>query len=114
LESVGVEYGIDWVVDHFLEVEIKPEWDTESEAEDWFEEQLDAIYGDQISICGYNYSPGHALRRLDPVAFRQAFLDHMDSLDKDGEMFEHKNGKYYTVYNLEEWIKENESVEEEV
>jgi hypothetical protein len=39
------------------------------ELEDMYEEQLNDCY-ESVSICGFNYDQGHALRNLDPIAFR--------------------------------------------
>lgn len=39
------------------------------ELEDMHEEWLNDCY-EPVSICGYNYNQGDALRRLDPIAFR--------------------------------------------
>jgi hypothetical protein len=38
------------------------------ELEDMYEEQLNDCY-ESVSICGYNYDQGHALKNLDPIAF---------------------------------------------
>lgn len=38
------------------------------ELEDMYEEQLNECY-EPVSICGFNYDQGHALRNLDPIAF---------------------------------------------
>jgi len=40
------------------------------ELEDMMEEQLNECYG-TITICGYNYDQGNALRLLDSIAFEQ-------------------------------------------
>jgi len=42
--------------------------------EEKFEEYLDEIYGN-VSICGYEYPAGQALREVDPIAFRVCFAD---------------------------------------
>lgn len=39
------------------------------ELEDMYEEMLNECY-EPVSICGFNYDQGHALRNLDPIAFR--------------------------------------------
>ena len=56
-------------------------WDnsiTYEEAEEQYGELLDEVYGD-VSIAGFTYSTGYALRSLDPIAFRQGVLDNLDS-----------------------------------
>lgn len=44
------------------------------ELEDQYEDMLNACY-ETVSICGYEYDQGHALRNLDPVAFRRGVSD---------------------------------------
>ncbi len=44
------------------------------ELEDMFEEQLNDSY-ETISICGYEYNAGHALRQIDERAFRCGVSD---------------------------------------
>lgn len=39
------------------------------ELEDMYEEILNECY-EPVSICGFDYDQGHALRQLDPIAFR--------------------------------------------
>jgi len=47
------------------------------------EEFLNEIYG-EISVCGYEYSAGNALKDLDPCAFRQAVQEYADNQVSDG------------------------------
>ena len=58
---------------------------TESELEDRFAEELDD-YWEPVSVCGYEYAAGRALREIDPVAFRCGFLDWLDAQQGDGEL----------------------------
>lgn len=51
------------------------------ELEDMYEEMLNECY-EPVSICGFNYDQGHALRNLDPIAFRCGVSDW------EGEEFE--------------------------
>ena len=44
------------------------------ELEDMYEEQLNECY-EPVSICGFNYDQGHAIRNLDPIAFRCGCVD---------------------------------------
>lgn len=39
------------------------------EIEEQYEDMLNDCY-DSVSICGFNYEQGHALRNIDPIAFR--------------------------------------------
>lgn len=42
--------------------------------EEEYEEMLNDIYGD-VNICGGTYTSGHALKMLDPTAFRVGLSD---------------------------------------
>lgn len=56
---------------------------TENELECSFEEGLGDSWG-TVSVCGYEYDAGRALRELDPTAFRCGFLDWLDAQESDG------------------------------
>ena len=58
---------------------------TESELEDRFAEGLDDCW-EPVSVCGYEYAAGRALRKMDPIAFRCGFLDWLDAQQSDGEL----------------------------
>lgn len=58
---------------------------SESELEDAFEGGLTDGYG-TVSVCGYDYDAGSALRELDPTAFRCGFLDWIDVRVCDGDL----------------------------
>lgn len=58
---------------------------SERELEDSFEEGLSDSWG-TVSVCGYEYDAGRALRELDPIAFRESFLDWIDAQQRDGEL----------------------------
>lgn len=50
----------------------------EQQAIKLFNEFLDDIY-DQISVCGYEYSPSDLLESVDPIAYREEFLNWCDA-----------------------------------
>lgn len=58
---------------------------TEGELEDRFTEMLDDCY-DLVPVCGYEYAAGRAFRELDPIAFRESFLNWIDARQKGGEL----------------------------
>jgi hypothetical protein len=61
---------------------------TEYELETQFDEMLDDVYGD-IEIFGrYHYSYSRAVESLDPILYREAFLEYVDGLLTDSELFE--------------------------
>jgi hypothetical protein len=51
-----------------------------------FEDIIDDMYP-EVDICGIKFSPGHALRTLDEVAFDQARNDYTDSFDRDNPVW---------------------------
>lgn len=51
---------------------------TEWELERKFEELLDETCN-EVKILGLSYAAGWALKRLDPIAFNEAHLNHLDS-----------------------------------
>jgi chromosome segregation ATPase len=52
--------------------------------DDQYNEWLDEIYGD-VEIAGFSYATGHALKELDPTAYRCGKNDYADSLDKEDD-----------------------------
>ena len=58
---------------------------TEGELEDEFTDQLDDCW-EPVSVCGYEYAAGRTLREMDPIAFRESFLDWIDAQQRDGEL----------------------------
>lgn len=55
-----------------------PETISEHDALIRYEEMLDEVYGN-VTIGGYEYTTYHALRVIDPIAFRCGFNDWLDA-----------------------------------
>lgn len=71
-----------------------------------------------VTICGLEYAAGYALEQVDPVAFRCALNDWVDSLDKEEEedykeLMEEEEELEDEIADLEEKIEELEQEEEE-
>jgi hypothetical protein len=49
-------------------------------SEEDFLDLLNESYG-SVTICGYDYDAGYALKRLDPIAFRCGFVDYCSEAD---------------------------------
>jgi hypothetical protein len=75
---------------------IKKEFD-----ENEYEELLNDTYGD-VEICGLKYPAGHALRELDPIAFRCAMNDN----EEDGWICSECGQTYIDEEEAEECCKE--------
>lgn len=74
---------------------------TERELELEFNDYLYEIYGES-SIAGYEYDTSFALRKLDPVAYRESFNNWLDVKLTEGEIVEGNDGNYYTPDEIEE------------
>lgn len=55
---------------------------TDAMDDSYYAEMLDELYS-TVSICGYEYSASHALKELDPIAYRCGMVDYYDSLECD-------------------------------
>ena len=55
--------------------------------EDSFDEFLDALYG-SVEIVSMNFNASRILRELDPIAYRCAYDDYMDSIYWDNVSIE--------------------------
>lgn len=60
--------------DEFAELELRSEHKLTEEFTDVLNDEHD-----EIVICGMTFLAGRALQRLDPVAFREAFLKWLDN-----------------------------------
>lgn len=60
---------------------------SEWELEEQFEDMLNDVYP-MIEIVGMYFEPGAALKELDPIAYRESFLDYINSQVEDGELEE--------------------------
>lgn len=58
---------------------------TASELEDAFSDGLDDCW-EPVSVCGFLFDAGRALRKLDAIAFRESFLAWIDARQSDGEL----------------------------
>ena len=50
-----------------------------------FERELTGAYG-TVTVCGFEYEAGDALRTLDPVAFGCGVADWLDARERDGDL----------------------------
>ena len=65
-------------LDHEIDNFDVSDYYTESE----FLDMLNESYGD-VDICGFSFGAGDALERLDPTAFRCAYVDYLDSVEPE-------------------------------
>ena len=61
---------------------------SEYDIEKQFDEMLDDVYGTIKLFDQYEYGYARAVRDLDPILYREALLEYIDSQITDGELFE--------------------------
>ena len=107
LKGVGVEYGFDWVVEHFLRfVEA-------IDKEEHFEEVVRECHCENdgyVEIMGCQYDIVDTWKEIDPVAFRCSVSDYWASVDED-EYFTMDNDTFYNISDIEELIDDLESMD---
>lgn len=55
---------------------------TDAMDDSYYADMLDELYS-TVSICGYEYSASHALKEIDPTAYRCGMIDYYASLECD-------------------------------
>jgi len=65
--------------------------------EKWYEDELNLEVENEVTICGYRYLAGSALRKIDPIAFREGLLEALG----DNERFVNVAEQYYFVEDVE-------------
>lgn len=93
----GVTAGKSWDVELVALLEVECPSDCEDEccvepaaesldeeaAEDMFDDFLNE-FNPTVSVMGYDYDPARVLKEVDPIAYRQEFLNWVDSNESDG------------------------------
>lgn len=72
------EFDDDTTREYVESVSFEYRWECESA----YEEFLNEIYG-VVTICGMEFDSGHALKELDPIAFRCGVADEYVEVDLD-------------------------------
>lgn len=99
LEGEGVEYGVEWVIDHILDNHFSIVNDQES-----YDLWLEEIYPDPVMICGYEMDPIRILKEMDPVTYRCGKSDYESFLADDPDnYFSIDDTNYYSAWEIEKW-----------
>lgn len=102
--GVGVEYGTSWIVPHVLEEsEVSP-----IDEEAAFQEYMEEAFSEPVTICGMEYDQIHALKELDPVAYRCAMADWLSAEEGEThiEIIAGAKAATYPLQELQDWIEE--------
>lgn len=102
LAGVGVEYGVEWVIEHLITQRCQP-----VDGAEMFEELLDECY-EELKVGCCTFSPSQVMKDCDPTAFRIGVSENLDSLAEDAQLYE-VNGDYYQMSDIEEMLDDIES-----
>lgn len=70
----------------------------EQELEDTFADYLFDVLG-EAKICGYSYCPANALKKVDPIAYREEFNNWLDA---QNDIYVEINGDYYYAEQVQD------------
>ena len=79
LEQLAVRLGY---LEEEPEEEEPQETITEQEAYEQYDQMLDDCWED-VKVCGFEYAPSNALKKLDPIAYRCGFSDFCSMLESE-------------------------------
>ena len=81
MKKLKIEQG-GYFSKYFEDLDEAIEYIADYEGEDIFNDNVNEAY-DPVEILGYSYSPAESLKAVDPIAYRCAVADFMDSVKED-------------------------------
>ena len=101
LEGVGVEWGTDWVIKQILSEEV-----TSVDTDEAFEESIRGCYPEETVVGWLKLDTVEILKSQDPISWRIARDEYVDSLEQDEEVISFDGGSnYYWKHDLETLIE---------
>lgn len=101
LEGVGVEWGTDWVIKHILQEEL-----TAIDADEAFEDSIRSCYPEETVVGWLKLNTAEILKSQDPISWRIARDEYLDSLEQDEEIISFDSGSnYYWKHELESLLE---------
>lgn len=96
LEGVGCEWGTDWVIKHILQEEL-----TSIDTDEVFEDSIRGCYPEEAVVGWMKFDTVELLKSQDPISWRIAKDEYIDSLEQDEEVISFDGGSnYYWVHDL--------------
>lgn len=96
LEGVGCEWGTDWVIKHILQEEL-----TAIDTDEVFEDSIRGCYPEETVVGWMKFDTVDLMKSQDPISWRIAKDEYIDSLEQDEEIISFDNGStYYWVHDL--------------
>lgn len=100
LDGVGVEWGTSWVIKHILQEEL-----TAIDTDEIFEESIRQCYPEETSVGWMKFDTVELMKSQDPISWRIARDEYIDSLEQDEEIVSFDGGQtYYWIHNFEDLL----------
>lgn len=97
MDGVGCDWNIDFAVEYILQEELTPV-DTETT----FEDLIRSCYPEETTVGWMKFDTCDLMKSQDPIAWRIARDEYIDSLVEDEQIVSFDNGaNYYWVHDLE-------------
>ncbi len=101
LEGVGVEWGTDWVIKHILQEELSA-----IDTDEAFEDSIRGCYPEETVVGWLKLDTVEILKSQDPISWRIAKDEYIDSLEQDEEIISFDGGaNYYWKHDLESLVE---------
>lgn len=97
LHGVGCEWGTDWVIKSILETELTP-----VDLDEEFEESIRQCYPETTKVSWMEFDTVSIMKEQDPISWRLARDEYVDSLEQDEELISFNSGSsYYWKHEIE-------------
>jgi len=101
ISSVGVEFGIEWVLHHILETELTPVDTAEA-----FEESIRSCYPETVQVGWMTLDAVSVMKDQDPISWNIAQSEWESQEAEDGSILSLDNGStYYWISDIEELLE---------
>lgn len=101
VDGVGCEYGTDWIIKHILQEEL-----TAIDTDEVFEESICQCYPEETTVGWMKFNTCELMKSQDPISWRIARDEYIDSLEQDEEIISFDGGEnYYWMHGLENFLE---------
>jgi hypothetical protein len=102
IEGVGVEWGINWVISHLIEMNLPP-----VDLDEMFEAHISGCYPETVSVGWMEFDTITTMKNSDPISWDIAKDEWINAEVEEGLAFTIDNGcVYYWVHDLESFLED--------
>lgn len=106
VKGVGVEYGVDWVVDHILKTELTP-----VNLEEAFEQSIRDCYPETTKVAWREFDTVTLLKENDPISWRCALSEYESNEESEGTIITFDGGSnYYLTNDIENLVNDSKNL----